>query len=132
LTLIGKDELMIQTNSARGWELARAMATGLLACICSVAQLALAEGAAAYARHTLSRFDAVPPLPVTLLVPAWHFFSRTPWELCVVALYALLTFFFVRGRRGAGYAMFLLWLSTTTACFVTLWIMSLLMKVCCI
>jgi len=107
------------------------IATGLLACICSVAQLALAEAAASYARHMLSRFGAMPPLPVTLLLPIWRFVSSTPWELCVVALYALLTVFYLRGRRGAGYAMFLLWLSTTTACFVTLWIMSLLMKVCC-
>jgi hypothetical protein len=123
---------MNQTNSAPGWEQARVIATGLLTCICSLAQLALAEGAASYARHTLSRFDVVPPLPVTLLLPVWRFLSRTPWELGVVALYALLTFFYLRGRKGAGYAMFLLWLSTTTACFVTLWAMSLLMKICCV
>jgi uncharacterized membrane protein len=123
---------MMETNSARGWQRARTIATGLLACICSVAQLALAEAAASYARHTVSRFGAELPLPVTLLLPVWRFLSRTPWELCVVALYALLTFFYARGRRGAGYAMFLLWLSTTTACFVTLWFLSLLMKVCCI
>ena len=108
------------------------IATGLLACICSVAQLALAESVASYARHTLSRLDVVPPLPVTLLLPVWRFLSRTPWELGVIALYALLTFFDLRGRKGAAYAIFLLWLSTTTACFVTLWFMSLLTKVCCI
>ena len=123
---------MSQTNPARRWEQARVIVTGLLACICSVAQLSLAERAASYARHTLSRLDVMPPLPVTLLLPVWQFLSRTPWELGVVALYALLTFFYLRGRKGAAYAMFLLWLSTTTACFVTLWFMSLLTRVCCV
>lgn len=124
--------MLTQSNLPRGWEQARVIATGVLACICSVAQLGLAEAAASYARHAVSRLDVVLPLPVTLLLPVWRFVSRTPWELFVVALYALLTFFWLRGRRGAGWAVFLLWLSTTTVCFVTLWVLSLLMKVCCI
>jgi hypothetical protein len=102
-------------------------------CICSLAQLSIANLVFSYAKRLIDSTRAEPPLAVSMAFGPWLSMTRLPWKLAVVVLYASVCVWSLRkAPENAFLHLVVLWLMITTVFFVALWVASLPYRLCCI
>lgn len=102
-------------------------------CVCSIAQLSIANLVFSYARRLVDSTRAEPPLPVKIAFGPWSTMARWPWELALVVLYASVCVWSLRkAPEKASSHLVVLWLLITTLFFVALWVASLPFRLCCV
>ena len=102
-------------------------------CVSSILQLSIATEMMGHAQRLLQRSAADPPLAIKYVFPLWTRGARLPWELLLVAIYALSSVWFLRTDRDrAVQRLVLLWVLVSTIFFAGVWLAMLPYRVCCV